>query len=785
MLQAMYTLVEYGNTRNELEFTLGATAVAHTYCRQNPDCEDNKHIKRIVKFLVGEVMTNVRNNTNNRMMASKVMVSLKGLGNIGVVGKQLQESLLNIILDENVLLELRLQSVLVFRKTDCFKTRDFFLDVYRNFTEQSEIRIMSYLQAMHCPDYISIKMIKHVLVTEEVNQVGSYVWSHLNNLAKSASPVRIEAQGLLIDGDLSDKYKLDIRRFSRNYEYSLFFDEYNFGTTTDANLIFGTDSFMPRMATLNFTADLFGESINLFEFNARMQGFEHYLESLFGPMGAFSGKKVEERFNDVLQPFKDLMPDSDEERGTDMDDVEGEDDLGDEDFDYNSRTKRDSEIQRSPRVLQADLKRGVEKLKYKLKNNYNHPILEMGMKMFGNDLKYRTVDGYTEMKQFFDELNPKNHLIELLSGRELTYTKSGVFLDISYAVPLSSGLPLSVSALGASSIDLRMSGLLKMGDQNDHFDVEGKIKPSISVDIIATMKADLFYADSGIKVKTNMYSSSSVEAKLRVRGAKLVSLQLSLPQEKNEIFSAKSEILVQKEGEEISQPGVMTRYENSTCTWPVIDSAVGLKICTDYSLPDVSNKQETYPSLILSGPFNLSVYLNKADPTAKMFSFEYRWDETKIETKGSFIFETPDSAIPRKFSALLNRVNEDFTLSMGFQNGNNVYAAEAVYKKGKNEERLDCSLNINGQKQLALEMGYNRTALKYGWTYFPRVILSVNNDRIAGLAGTLKFNNKKNISQIDINLIFETKKLQSKLEGYVTITEVSWSTKLRTNYRVS
>lgn len=82
---------------------------------------------------------------------------------------------------------------------------------------------------MRCPDYHSIRQIKHILETEEVNQVGSYVWSHLTNLAKSASPVRVEAQGLLTDGDLSDKFKMDFRRFSRNFEHSLFFDEYNFG----------------------------------------------------------------------------------------------------------------------------------------------------------------------------------------------------------------------------------------------------------------------------------------------------------------------------------------------------------------------------------------------------------------------------------------------------------------------------------------------------------------------------------------------------------------------------
>lgn len=59
--------------------------------------------------------------------------------------------------------------------------------------------------------------------------VGSFVWSHLNNILKSSIPSRVEVQGLLSDKDLIKKYNNDIRKFSRNYEGSIFFDEYDFG----------------------------------------------------------------------------------------------------------------------------------------------------------------------------------------------------------------------------------------------------------------------------------------------------------------------------------------------------------------------------------------------------------------------------------------------------------------------------------------------------------------------------------------------------------------------------
>lgn len=174
--------------------------------------------------------------------------------------------------------------------------------------------------------------------------------------------------------------------------------------------------------------------------------------------------------------------------------------------------------------------------------NYNEPRAVFNLRVFGNDLKYYTMEGMGEVVSAINDVNPINSLAKLLSGKEITYTKSGVFLDASYNVPMSSGLPLSVHAFGASSVDLRMSGSLANHDHTSgdwNFDVEGKLKPSISVDVLLSMQTDFFYATSGTRVKSNLYSSSSVEAKLKVRGSNLVSLTFGLPQDKNDILSVR------------------------------------------------------------------------------------------------------------------------------------------------------------------------------------------------------------------------------------------------------
>lgn len=283
MIGSMSDLVLHGLENGLPDFVLSATAVTATYCRQQEACVTHENIIKVVSLLENELQKD--KDLEKRQTKDQVILLLKALGNIGVFVKPKFEQYIKRTLIENheVPAEVRVHAVQAFRRSDCAQHRDYFMDLYKNFTMHSEVRIYSYLQSMKCPDYISMKLIKHVLKTEKLNQVGSFVWSHLRNLIKSASPVNVALQGLLADADLGTKFNMDRRRFSRNYEKSLFFDDYNFGFVTDSNLIFGTDSYIPKSVSMNFTTDVFGESINFFEINTRFEGYENLFESIFGP----------------------------------------------------------------------------------------------------------------------------------------------------------------------------------------------------------------------------------------------------------------------------------------------------------------------------------------------------------------------------------------------------------------------------------------------------------------------------------------------------------------------
>lgn len=177
------------------------------------------------------------------------MVTLKALSNIGQINAGFEKELRLMIEDVKMEPKIRVAAVEVYRRLPCQEYRSYFEEVFRDVDTDVEVRIAAYLQVMRCPTYITIRTIKHTLEVEEVNQgivkilsrefyryyavclvaVGSFVWSHLNNILKSSIPSRVEVQGLLSDKDLTKKFSSDVRKFSRNYEGSVFFDEYDFG----------------------------------------------------------------------------------------------------------------------------------------------------------------------------------------------------------------------------------------------------------------------------------------------------------------------------------------------------------------------------------------------------------------------------------------------------------------------------------------------------------------------------------------------------------------------------
>ena len=145
---------------------------------------------------------------------------------------------------------------------------------------------------MKCANPTVVNTIKQTLESETANQVGSFVWTHLTNLMETDDPHKKQIRDILENVYLKKEFDLDKRKFSRNYEGSVFFDSINTGAKLESNVVWSRKSFVPRSAMMNLTVDLFGHSVNLLEVGGRVEGMEQMLETFFGPNGYFPEKNV-------------------------------------------------------------------------------------------------------------------------------------------------------------------------------------------------------------------------------------------------------------------------------------------------------------------------------------------------------------------------------------------------------------------------------------------------------------------------------------------------------------
>nr|XP_012235380.1 PREDICTED: uncharacterized protein LOC105679739 [Linepithema humile] len=750
-IKALSQLLNFQNQIPQTQFILSYSTIIHTYCANNDvNCIDLEEVDLLLSHLQRKISQGCTARLHTSLATKETLEALKAIGNMGLETKNLRNKLKKCIDDTGGFLpmEVRVAAIDAHRRLkSCEETRDqFFLDYYRNMTLDTEIRIASYLQVMHCPDYSVIKTIKHTLKTEEVNQVGSFVWSHLTNLYNSASPTRVEIQSLLTDQDLDNKFNNDIRKFSRNYENSFFSEEYNIGANYQTNLIFSPKSYMPRSLTFNVTTDLFGQSVNLFEITARMEGLEYYAENIFGPNGIYSNENISNHLRNFLRYF------------------------------------------RSAPEKKENYWDGVKRLPNIIDNNFDHPKISLGYKIFGNELKFMMLDGDKEVTAALANFNPWQKMKQFLAMQEILYERTGMFLDSSYVVPMGSGLPIRLDLAGSAACNFKISKMLNDARLSAReFQLNANIASSISVDMVSTMTVDAFYKSAGLKLRTNVYSSGNLQFHLNLNNTRLVRISLGLPNRKIEVLSLVSDVaLIKGNGAEIEEKTLekpRTVITNTNCSWPELHTFIGLKMCAEYQLTNMTGDSNA-PFLLLNGLTYFKTYLLKADPTAKNYVLEYKWNKTQEHSTFKLMFDTPGSQVNREISATVtfDILNNNVTVLL--HSAGNSVIAKGTYKRSENETSIDIGFNVNGTKHLDASIGYTTEKFNYGYTYKPNVHLTVNSERVAAILGEIRHAQKNNVSQFDINLTFQTKRVWSNLVGYVVKRNISLAGDFQLDYQL-
>jgi len=129
----------------------------------------------------------------------------------------------------------------------------------------------------------------------------------LRNLRASTNPDKAYSKSIL--GSIrvpSGKFKHDYRKYSNNNELSFSLGKDGIAASAESNVIFSQNSFLPRSADLNLTANVFGHSFNLLEVGLRAENLEHILEAYFGPKGYFKTRTSDEVFTTSNQTVNNL-----------------------------------------------------------------------------------------------------------------------------------------------------------------------------------------------------------------------------------------------------------------------------------------------------------------------------------------------------------------------------------------------------------------------------------------------------------------------------------------------
>lgn len=164
-------------------------------------------------------------------------------------------------------------------------------------------------------------------------------------------------------------------------------------------------------------------------------------------------------------------------------------------------------------------------------------------------------------------------------------------MDTELAYPTSTGLPLKLDAVGSatgrfeisSSVDIRQ--ILKAPEAAK---VDLKLVPSSDVEVSLVMLVDADCLSTGLKVVTNLHSSTGGHVIFKViENGKGFDLQWGLPIDKQEILSASNELVFfsAEKGQLEKQTPIKSENNEYSGCFDQLSGMLGITFCGKVSLP--------------------------------------------------------------------------------------------------------------------------------------------------------------------------------------------------------
>merc|ERR1739838_536012 len=506
---------------------MGAASLLKHYCQTDSNCMTEESVTGLVSAIEQNLGSACRSTSTEGKEI--ILVSLRALKIIGQWTKQ--DVLNSCFMDVNNPSEIRVAAIETYKNAPCSYDKSKIIEIYSNGKYDSELRINAYLAVMSCPTEEHVHLIMNKLKSESANQVGTFVWTHLSNLQESGSHEKQWIRSLIGEESLKTKFNSTAIQFSRNMETSFYMEELGLGSTVESNVIFSSNSVLPRSGMFNLSFDIFGESINFIEVGGRIEGFEIFAQKFFGTDGYYPDRNIEHILKQLRQ--------------------------------------RKQEEETSFEHIWADAESQPEGSYY--------------MRLFGTDVGYHSFHGIENFYEMQPKFDMSTFLAQFMNSGETQYSRSFKFVDTELQYPTMSGFPLSLKLDGTANIGIKADGEFSMRGFTD-MDIHGHVYPSAAFEMDASMMIDTHFAKSGFKMTFNGQTSVMLDGNMKVDDAKIVDITLNMPkQEQIQLLSVKSDLVVIKNNEELGPKSDDTTKIESSCM-PII----GTELCGQYGPNEVS-----------------------------------------------------------------------------------------------------------------------------------------------------------------------------------------------------
>lgn len=610
---------------------LGIGQVIGKYCQDHP-CENVPEVKEAV-HKIREKVGNGKAKT--REQENTVVSALKSLGNTRFLDDATLTKLANIASDKTVKNRVRVAALETLPTRCSMKWKNIAFKLLADKEQDSEIRIKTYLALVACPCEHVAGQLKEILDKETVNQVGSFIQTHLRNLRASTDPGKTNAKMYLGQIKPRTKFPEDVRKFSYNDELSYKIDSLGLGSTVEENVIYSQDSFVPRSANLNVTIQLFGRNLNLLDLSARVENLDRVIEHWFGPKG--------ELWNHDLEDVKKEVKDAKETASS----------IG------NYAKKKLDQLVRGKRaaVDQHELDRFAKKVHLRSNEIDQNLDLDVSLKLFGVELAY-----LSWQDESVGGKHPENAIIDKIfeklqkgfdAAKNLHYDAENYvqFLEAELVYPTNLGTSLSLGLTGTSAVRVHTHtnvDVAKILQEPKNAAVKIALEPSVSVRIAGNIVVEALGTEAGMKVVSTLHTATSTDLTVNVLNGKGVDVQFSIPKKKQEVINVNSEVLVGNKGK--YKPANFGKTNDFRDCFGQLAPALGLTVCGEVSFPytDVATVQQKalFP---LSGPAKFAVTVENVDANSYHFKVHLN-DEEPGKRSFEILFETPGSKTKREIS---------------------------------------------------------------------------------------------------------------------------------------